>query len=428
MILLLNYIEEKIQDIIVIANTHGIKRLSKKELNISFLISILLAPLINTITELITDNYFILRSIQILINISIIYIFTNAALSIVLSIYLFSYVLIISVQYVIAFVLKLLHIDFTSYYIGIIGNLITILSLLIIFSIFPIKNIYNTITKKHSLCRIILANTFIFITFIDFIYKTDTSSYKTSFPVYLTCFIVLFLINYVIIHNEIELQKKNIELKNIKQEYNLYDELINQIRSKQHEYDNRIATLSALPTVHKDYDSLVNSLATYTNFIKSDDKLLDILHINNKIIASFLFYKYKEFDRADKTLNLNIKNQSIKSHLSEPLLVDMLGILIDNMFEAIDPGDSCELIIDNNAGKTIIETKNKGCELTHDIQANLFRRGYSTKTKDNSESTIRGYGLYNLRKILLKNKGSFEVYNEYSSDKKNVFIIFHIEV
>ena len=228
-------------------------------------------------------------------------------------------------------------------------------------------------------------------------------------------------------HLEISFLLKKIEKSNSEKFEQLY-ELINQIRSKQHEYDNRIATLSALPTVHKDYDSLVNSLATYTNFIKSDDKLLDILHINNKIIASFLFYKYKEFDRADKTLNLNIKNQSIKSHLSEPLLVDMLGILIDNMFEAIDPGDSCELIIDNNAGKTIIETKNKGCELTHDIQANLFRRGYSTKTKDNSESTIRGYGLYNLRKILLKNKGSFEVYNEYSSDKKNVFIIFHIEV
>lgn len=428
-ILFVNYFEERIQDVIVINGLYGIKHKSKHNLFFLLFCSTILTSFINSFVEIGINNYFIVRIIQIIISTGVIFLLTRARLSVVLSIYVLSYFITIILQYLIVIVFRLFISDFTDYRIGLLGNFLTILLLTLLLKLLPLKQLFSIIIKGKTSLKILLANIFIFITFVDFIYKTNTKSFKESFTIYLTCMIILLLINYIIIFEEMTIQKKDTELKAIKQESKILDELISEIRSKQHEYDNRIATISALPVLNKDYESLSSALEAYTNYVKDDNEIIEILHIKNRLIASFLFYEYKEFARNNKTLNLNIKSYQIETNTPEPVLVDILSIMITNMFEAIESGDKCELSINSLDGKAIIQTKNKGFELTRDIHINLFKQGYSTKeTSPDGKNIRRGYGLYNLRKILNAYKGTFEVYNQYSDDKSETFIVFHIEV
>ena len=110
----------------------------------------------------------------------------------------------------------------------------------------------------------------------------------------------------------------------------------------------------------------------------------------------------------------------------EPDIVEILGVLMDNMIEASDNKGKCELILDSYDNHLEIVTINKGPKLTSDIQKNLFKRGYSTKT--NTGNSQRGYGLYALSEIVKKYDGRVYVDNEYSPDGNTTYITFKIVI
>ncbi|MCR5148754.1 MAG: GHKL domain-containing protein, partial [Eubacterium sp.] len=310
------------------------------------------------------------------------------------------------------------------------GNLITIILIIILCKILNPKKIFNMFIKNKTSLRIVLVNLFLFFTFEDFIFKMYTQNYKSNITIILTLALLIILINYVIIFEEYRLSQKENDLIKFKKETVLLNELIAQVRSKQHEYDNRIATITSLPSVYKDYNSLSDAINSYSQFIQTDTQVIDILQLDNKLVAAFLFYQYKQAQRESKSMHVKICVPTLHSLIPEPTLVDIISILTTNMVEAIDPGDECELRIDCRNNHVIIETVNKGPLLDSNIQQNLFTQGYSTKRihQTNDNISQRGYGLYNLKRIVSRYHGSYEVYNEINRTTGNTNIIFHIEV
>ncbi|SEF83512.1 Histidine kinase-, DNA gyrase B-, and HSP90-like ATPase [Eubacterium ruminantium] len=429
-ILFLNYIEEKIQDILLIHFCNGISFKKKSKRFTKLTVLILISSLISTIMELNINNYFILRLLQITLGMLIIFIISAKRLSIIITIYFFSYLISIVIQYAIVFFFNMIFDDFSDYRIGLLGNLITIILIIILGKILNPKKIFNMFIKNKTSLRIVLVNLFLFFTFEDFIFKMYTQNYKSNITIILTSALLIILINYVIIFEEYRLSQKENDLIKFKNETVLLNELITQVRSKQHEYDNRIATITSLPSVYKDYNSLSDAINSYSQFIQTDTQVIDILQLDNKLVAAFLFYQYKQAQRESKSMHVKICVPTLHSLIPEPKLVDIISILTTNMVEAIDPGDECELRIDCRNNHVIIETVNKGPLLDSNIQQNLFTQGYSTKRihQTNDNISQRGYGLYNLKRIVSRYHGSYEVYNEINRTTGNTNIIFHIEV
>ena len=221
--------------------------------------------------------------------------------------------------------------------------------------------------------------------------------------------------------------------KGIKYELDVYNskilelkELINEVRSKQHQYENRFATIAALPYTHHDYLSLKQALIRYSEYISADISDLAVLQINRLIVAAFLFSKLKMAQRENKLLHIIVKNPILSTSIPEEELVEILGIMIDNMLEAYKTGSKCELTLDSKNDMIIICSINEGPILTAELQQNLFTQGYSTKCNFN-EGT-RGYGLYNLMQIINRYEGKVYIDNEFSSDNTITYIKFCIMI
>jgi len=234
-------------------------------------------------------------------------------------------------------------------------------------------------------------------------------------------------LNFLIIYEEQKLNVKEKELTLLKINSSLINDMITEIRRNQHQYDDRINSLISLASVCNDYDSLKSELLKNADIIVNNNECYDVLKLNLKLVAALIFSKINQAKASDILLELEIKNYNLTTNVPENDLIDICGILINNMIEATAPGSSCTLTIGSKENKIYIRTKNEGPKLDTELQYNLFTQGYTTKNND-PDNKKRGYGLYNLRKMILKYNGNFSVMNEYSADKLKTYIVFTVEV
>nr|MCR5701708.1 GHKL domain-containing protein [Lachnospiraceae bacterium] len=230
-----------------------------------------------------------------------------------------------------------------------------------------------------------------------------------------------------IIYEENRIFQKEKELDLTRINSALMENMINEIRRTQHQYDNRINALTSLASVCKDYDTLKNEILKNTDIMLNDNTDYDVLKLNLKLVAALIFSKINQAKESGITLSIEIKNYSLSTKVPEYDLIDIIGIMINNMLEATPDNSACTLTLNSIDDKLLIQTKNEGPKLTTELQNKLFSQGYTTKQNE-TDNKKRGYGLYNLRKTVLKYGGSFSVMNEYSADRLKTYIVFTVEV
>ena len=88
---------------------------------------------------------------------------------------------------------------------------------------------------------------------------------------------------------------------------------------------------------------------------------------------------------------------------------EILTNLIDNAFEAVacQEDQLIEVEIYEEEGNSIIEVRNSGITVKDENIEKIFERGFSTKGGKG-----RGYGLYNVRRIVEGTGGSAKIYIE----------------
>ena len=112
-------------------------------------------------------------------------------------------------------------------------------------------------------------------------------------------------------------------------------------------------------------------------------------------------------------MNVDIENYELETSLKENELVDLFGILIDNMLEGSPKLSECYLTINSKDQKLMVTTRNEGPKLTYQLQEKLFSKGYTTKQSYGIKKR-RGFGLYNLSKLVEEYNGTYYVINEYT--------------
>ena len=95
----------------------------------------------------------------------------------------------------------------------------------------------------------------------------DIHNFIESLISFIIAAVIILCVNYVLFLTEYQYKKYENELKAYKEYLPIVDELIMQIRSKQHNFDNQLQTFENMPLIHKDYDSLASAIKTYTNIV-----------------------------------------------------------------------------------------------------------------------------------------------------------------
>lgn len=207
--------------------------------------------------------------------------------------------------------------------------------------------------------------------------------------------------------NYAALRRQEQELKIYKLYIKPMEELTKDIRARQHEFDNHMNAILNMHVTIDDYDELVKAQSAYCKEIYEDKSRCNpaLLRISDKILAGFL---YSKIISAPGYIDIDIQvlSQEIVTPVSEHALVEIIGTLTDNAFEAATPQrNKVEIVLDARNDKLIFMIKNQVENLTMSEISHFFEQGFTTK--DNRED--RGLGLYQANQIAKRHKGEITV-------------------
>ncbi len=193
-------------------------------------------------------------------------------------------------------------------------------------------------------------------------------------------------------------------LSNSKRELDAYkaylpvlDELINCIRMRQHDFHNHLQSIQMLPLNCPDYESLSNALLNYINQLIPDPRQLDLLKLNYHLVSGLLINKYTQAENRNQIFNIQIKKYSLSTRIPEYILVEILGILIDNALEACPEQGCINLLLDTIGNKIHCFIENDCLNASEINLPSLFDKGYTTKVNFSAD---HGIGLYKLKKLV----------------------------
>lgn len=227
--------------------------------------------------------------------------------------------------------------------------------------------------------------------------------------------IILFIIIFsVIILGLIDWRQNYAALRRQEQELKIYklyiqplEELTKDIRARQHEFDNHMNAILNMHVMIDNYNELVAAQSAYGKEIYSDRFRSNpaLLRISDKILAGFI---YSKMISAPEYVNIDLQvlSKEIVTSVSEHSLVEIIGTLIDNAFEAATKElNQIEIVLDSKSDKMIFMIKNQTRDLTMNDIARFFEKGYSTKR--NREG--RGLGLWQANQIAKRHNGEITI-------------------
>lgn len=225
-------------------------------------------------------------------------------------------------------------------------------------------------------------------------------------------------------HNYAALRRQEQELMVYKLYIKPMEELTKDIRARQHEFDNHMNAILNMHVTIDDYDELVKAQSAYCKDIYEDKSRCNpaLLRISDKILAGFL---YSKIISAPGYIDIDIQvlSQEIVTLVSEHALVEIIGTLTDNAFEAATPErNKVEMVLDARNDKLIFMIKNQVEQLTMGEISHFFEKGFTTK--ENREG--RGLGLYQANQIAKRHNGEITV--ELLDQEDGQEICFRVEI
>lgn len=422
--MILNCIITSIELITVFIISHKLSKTSIRP-KIRDFIFIILALTANQLT-----SDFPLFSWMLGQTICIVYIFCFSEVSNSESIFLAfaTLILLVCLQFISAFLLSILVSPSTLYsdYIGIIGNLTSLLLAILIIYFTPVQKIYQNIILAHFVYKILLLYSYVILFVLLLFFKYNIIALYDNVYIILFILLLLMLSNTCILYYDREIRRRNQELAEYQKNLPIYESLIKEIRTNQHEFSNRLQNLERLSDTCKTYEELSTALHKYTNAYQKPLRAYPLLKINMPLLAAALYNQSIRAEESGIIVHFDVASQILHSRVSESHLTDFSNILLQNAIEACKDGDTIYVHIESNDVQTKIEIRNPADhQITLEELNNFFSYGFSTKSK-NSKNTTHGLGLYFLKKELDKYHGNIRA--NCIKYQGSYWIIFSIEI
>ena len=221
--------------------------------------------------------------------------------------------------------------------------------------------------------------------------------------------------------NEVEAKDREMELQKTYED--VYQNLVQSIRRRQHEFDNHIMALCGIYKTVDTIEELIQQQSLYCEDIARDNHYNKLLSASSPVFIGFLYSKFTlaEEKGCEVDYSVNIA-ESDSPVIPEYYIVEILGILLDNALEALEEAGSRKIYVEVlGTGEDLrITVKNISSYIPQSQIANFTRHGFSTKVKG------RGIGLYSLKVIVDKFGGKLAIYNEKREEEN--WLVFNIEI
>lgn len=206
--------------------------------------------------------------------------------------------------------------------------------------------------------------------------------------------ILLFaLVKWAMAQEEVEEMKHEVELTNRMDEK--YNELVDDIRIKQHGFKNHITAILSTHYTHKTYEKLVEAQDEYCNTLLNTNKYNNLLQLGNKVLIGFLYEKFREIEDDGVEVKYEISTSIESCKIPIYYLIEILGILLDNALEAVKgtKRNMITMTISETGNKYLFSVRNVSRHVTYEEIENWFHKGVSSKGNN------RGLGLYHVKHL-----------------------------
>ncbi len=205
--------------------------------------------------------------------------------------------------------------------------------------------------------------------------------------------LLLVLVKWAMAQEEVEEMRHEVELTNRMDEK--YNELVDDIRIKQHGFKNHITAILSTHYTHKTYEKLVEAQDGYCNTLLSTNKYNNLLQLGNKVLIGFVYEKFREIEDDGVEVKYEISTSIEGCKISIYHLIEILGILLDNALEAVKGTERNIIImkINETDNEYLFSIRNGSRHVTYEEIENWFHKGVSSKGNN------RGLGLYHVKHL-----------------------------
>lgn len=211
------------------------------------------------------------------------------------------------------------------------------------------------------------------------------------FSVLLFCLVAGQLGKYKIKSKEIETELKMHILFS-----DSFRNLIDDIRVRQHEFDNHINAIYSLHYTCDSYEKLVTAQNEYSQAVLKENRYNKLLKADNPLLIGFLYGNFVRMEKLGVEVTYHIEIGSFNVDIPVYKLVEILGNLLKNAVEAMKEATENKALyvaVIELDGEFTIEVRNRSKYIDYGEIESFFKKGFSKKEKD------RGLGLYNVKNI-----------------------------
>jgi signal transduction histidine kinase len=333
--------------------------------------------------------------------------------------YILSMVLIIMIQIIILAPLYLImgKIEYTFAY-GMIVQTAGITIVLIMVKFIPINILFNYIEKKNQVFKIICIDIIVVVWMILTFSNVDFEGLIENIAIIIIFAMLVMIITIIFLRNGLKNLNAEEQVRIYEQYLPIVDELVDELRAKQHDFDNHLLAIKMMIEMNKNSPDTINKVEAYIDEIDEDFKNSNLIKLDNKVVAGFLYSKSKWAFSNNIEFNINIDYYDLRTSLKDYEVIEILSILLDNAIETDVQNNTIIINIKKENNRCVLEVLNKHPYLTAEQINVMFKKGYSTKNLQG-----RGLGLFKLRQSIDKNHGKLHVSNVES---ENNFILFKV--
>lgn len=198
----------------------------------------------------------------------------------------------------------------------------------------------------------------------------------------------------------LQLMKYRYEERVRKKYFEAFCSVIDQIKRRQHKFQNQLDAVYSLHRICGDYETLVREQRKYMGKLADYELPANVLVLENPIVIAHLYEKIGEAQEAGIRVRLKLSCSLAECGLDDIHLVEILGTLLDNGIQDMqETGEGEYLYIEVKEQNGIqMSVANPHEKMKNEEMQKMYQKGYSTKGED------RGIGLYHVRKLVQRYK------------------------
>ena len=215
------------------------------------------------------------------------------------------------------------------------GGRIAALCLIVVLEFTPLFGLIHQLVQRSDFTVLIVsANIAVLLMAVLSILSFDVDRILSHLWVIIILILAVLLLDSILLflHQRRTQEQKRIHM--IEQYVPIVEELISQVRARQHEFNNRMMAIEAAVASADTLEEARKEVAGLTGSIGISLNDRELLSCDSKMIAGMLFGKIKQAEVANLHIELSLHGLFKKTVTPETEWIEAIGILLDNAIEA----------------------------------------------------------------------------------------------